>query len=135
MKTVKKTLGRLCEYYLSRTAAKTRATGIHIIAATQRPSVKVVEGNIKANCPARISFKLPSDYDSRTMLSCSGAEQLLSQGTCYLLAQITEQSEEFMPQKAEKEDIRMAIEGSKDQFMEYETKVHCVIHNSCMTVV
>ena len=74
------TRGKLAEYRLGIIAQKARATGVHIIAATQRPSVKVVEGNIKANFPARVSFRLPSEADSRTILNTSGAEQLLSQG-------------------------------------------------------
>jgi S-DNA-T family DNA segregation ATPase FtsK/SpoIIIE len=106
----KKTLGKLCEFYLGRIAAKARATGIHIIAATQRPSVKVVEGNIKANFPARISFKLPSGYDSRTVLDVLGAEQLLSQGDMLFLSPNSQAIRRIHAPKAEKEDIKMAIE-------------------------
>jgi S-DNA-T family DNA segregation ATPase FtsK/SpoIIIE len=65
---------------LGRIVQKSRAAGVHVIAATQRPSVNVVSGSIKANFPARLSFRLPSEADSRTVLSESGAEHLLSQG-------------------------------------------------------
>lgn len=73
-------LGKIAEGKLQQLAEKARATGIHIIAATQRSSVKVVEGNIKANFPARLTFRLPSEADSRTILGTSGAEHLLSRG-------------------------------------------------------
>lgn len=65
---------------LARIVSESRAAGIHVIAATQRPSVDVVSGSIKANFPARLSFRLPSESDSRTVLGTPGAEHLLSQG-------------------------------------------------------
>lgn len=73
-------LGKIAEEKLAKLAAKARASGIHIIASTQRPSVKMVEGNIKANFPARLSFRLPGGPDSRTVLGTEGAEHLLSRG-------------------------------------------------------
>jgi S-DNA-T family DNA segregation ATPase FtsK/SpoIIIE len=73
-------LGKIAQGKLSQLAEKARATGIHLIAATQRSSVKVVEGNIKANFPARLTFRLPSEADSRTILGTSGAEHLLARG-------------------------------------------------------
>jgi len=74
------TLGALTSRKLAYIAQKARATGIHVIAATQRPSVKLLEGDIKANFPARLAFRLPSEADSRTVLGCGGAEHLLSRG-------------------------------------------------------
>lgn len=65
---------------LARLAQISRASGIHIIAATQRPSVKIISGDIKANFPTRICFKLPSATDSRVVLDEGGAEYLLGRG-------------------------------------------------------
>jgi DNA segregation ATPase FtsK/SpoIIIE, S-DNA-T family len=74
------TIGSLTSRKLAQLAQKARATGIHVIASTQRPSVKLLEGDIKANFPARLTFRLPSEADSRTVLGTGGAEHLLSRG-------------------------------------------------------
>ncbi|MBE7219255.1 MAG: DNA translocase FtsK, partial [Caulobacteraceae bacterium] len=78
--------GKEIEAAVQRLAQMARAAGIHLIMATQRPSVDVITGTIKANFPTRISFQVTSKIDARTILGEQGAEQLLGQGDMLFMA-------------------------------------------------
>ena len=101
--------GNEVEESIARLAQMARAVGIHLILATQRPSVDVITGLIKANLPARISFRVSSKIDSRTILDGNGAEQLLGKGDMLFMPPATSQKLRLHgPYISEQESARLA---------------------------
>jgi S-DNA-T family DNA segregation ATPase FtsK/SpoIIIE len=101
--------GNEVEESIARLAQMARAVGIHLILATQRPSVDVITGLIKANLPSRISFRVASKIDSRTILDANGAEQLLGRGDMLLLPPASSQKIRLHgPYISEQESARLA---------------------------
>jgi S-DNA-T family DNA segregation ATPase FtsK/SpoIIIE len=101
--------GNEVEESICRLAQMARAVGIHLILATQRPSVDVITGLIKANLPARISFRVSSKIDSRTILDANGAEQLLGKGDMLFMPPATSRHMRLHgPYISEQESARLA---------------------------
>jgi S-DNA-T family DNA segregation ATPase FtsK/SpoIIIE len=101
--------GNEVEESIARLAQMARAVGIHLILATQRPSVDVITGLIKANLPSRISFRVSSKIDSRTILDSNGAEQLLGKGDMLFLPPASSQKVRLHgPYISEQESARLA---------------------------
>jgi S-DNA-T family DNA segregation ATPase FtsK/SpoIIIE len=116
--------GNEVEESIARLAQMARAVGIHLILATQRPSVDVITGLIKANLPARISFRVSSKIDSRTILDANGAEQLLGKGDMLYLPPA---SSRFIrlhgPYISEQESARLASFLRKQGKPEYDQTI------------
>ncbi|NOY69830.1 MAG: DNA translocase FtsK [Deltaproteobacteria bacterium] len=103
------------EVGLTRLAQMARAAGIHLIIATQRPSVDVLTGVIKANFPTRLSFQVSSKTDSRTIIDCNGAEALLGKGDMLFLPPGTAKLERIHGAYISEEDVSNIIEFLKSQ--------------------
>jgi S-DNA-T family DNA segregation ATPase FtsK/SpoIIIE len=106
--------GKDVEWAIQRLAQMARAAGIHLMMATQRPSVDVITGTIKANFPTRISFQVTSKIDSRTILGEQGAEQLLGQGDMLYMAgggRITRVHGPFVSDR----EVEAVVKSLKDQ--------------------
>jgi DNA segregation ATPase FtsK/SpoIIIE, S-DNA-T family len=102
--------GNEVEESIARLAQMARAVGIHLLLATQRPSVDVITGLIKANLPARISFRVSSKIDSRTILDGNGAEQLLGKGDMLFLPPASARLVRVHgPYISEQESARLAV--------------------------
>jgi S-DNA-T family DNA segregation ATPase FtsK/SpoIIIE len=109
------TVGREIEESITRLAQKARAAGIHLILATQRPSVDVITGLIKANFPARISFQVTSGTNSRTILDCVGAERLLGEGDMLFLPPGTARVQRLHGAFVSDPDVHKVVEFIKRQ--------------------
>ncbi len=118
------TAGKEVEASVTRLAQMARAIGIHLILATQRPSVDVLTGLIKANFPCRLSFRVSSKVDSRTVLDCNGAEQLLGEGDMLFLPPGTSRLIRIHGGYISEKEIQQITEFLKKQAQpEYEEKV------------
>ncbi len=104
---------REVETSVARIAQKARAAGIHRIIATQRPSVNVVTGLIKANLPARISFRVASKIDSRTILDANGADSLLGNGDMLFHPPTTSELVRIHGALITEEEIRRVVDHLK----------------------
>jgi len=106
---------REVEWSLARLAQMARAAGIHLLVATQRPSVDIITGTIKANFPARISFRLASKTDSRIIIDTNGAENLLNQGDMLFLSPRTARIKRIQGPYISDDEIIRVVNFLKDQ--------------------
>ena len=117
--------GKEIEVTVQRLAQMARAAGIHVVMATQRPSVDVITGTIKANFPTRISFTVISKFDSRTILGEQGAEQLLGQGDMLYMAgggRITRVHGPFVSDKEVEEIVAFLREQGEPAYLDEVTE-------------
>jgi S-DNA-T family DNA segregation ATPase FtsK/SpoIIIE len=116
--------GKEVEESITRLAQMARAVGIHLVLATQRPSVDVITGLIKANFPARVSFRVSSKVDSRTIIDSNGAERLLGRGDMLFLPPATSQIVRVHGAFVDEKEIQRIVEHVKAQGRpEYDTTI------------
>lgn len=116
--------GKEVEESITRLAQMARAVGIHLVLATQRPSVDVITGLIKANFPSRISFRVSSKVDSRTIIDSNGAERLLGRGDMLFLPPATSQLVRVHGAYVDEKEIHRIVEHIKAQGKpEYDTTI------------
>jgi len=124
------TAGKEVEHYVQRLAQMARACGIHLVMATQRPSVDIITGSIKANFPSRVSFQVASKYDSRTVLGEIGAEQLLGNGDMLMIkngASLIRYQSAFI---SDDEVNKLILEIKRSQKVEYLDELDEIIKNN-----
>jgi DNA segregation ATPase FtsK/SpoIIIE, S-DNA-T family len=109
------TMGRKVEEPITRLAQKARAAGVHLIVATQRPSVDVITGLIKANFPSRVSFQVTARVDSRTILDQIGAERLLGRGDMLYMSSGSARLQRLHGPLVTEEEIHRAVVAIKKQ--------------------
>lgn len=114
--------GREIESYVVRLAQMSRATGIHLILATQRPSVEVITGLIKANITSRIALKVGSLIDSRTILDSSGAEKLLGKGDMLLMSKEASKPKRVQSPYISEQEIKKVVNWINDSNAEVKEK-------------
>ncbi|WP_411822273.1 DNA translocase FtsK 4TM domain-containing protein [Leptospira sp. 'Mane'] len=107
--------GKDLEDQITRISQKSRAVGIHLVMATQRPSVDVITGLIKANCPARVAFHVAQKTDSRTILDTNGAESLLGKGDFLYRSPTTSDLTRIQAPYIEEKEIEAIVEEAKKQ--------------------
>lgn len=107
--------GKDLEEQIQRISQKARAVGIHLVMATQRPSVDVITGVIKANCPARVAFQVAQKTDSRTILDTSGAETLLGKGDFLYRSPTSSDLMRIQAPYIEEKEIESIVEEAKKQ--------------------
>lgn len=117
------TSGKDVEAHIIRLAQKSRAVGIHLVLATQKPTVDVITGLIKSNLPARISFQVASRMDSRVVLDEMGADKLLGNGDMLYMAPGTSTLQRAQGTYVSDEEVNRVIDFFADQQPEYDTEL------------
>ena len=110
--------GREIESFIVRIAQMARAVGIHLVVATQRPSVEIITGLIKANITSRIAFQVASQVDSRTILDMAGAEKLLGEGDLLFLSSDTSKPKRAQGAFVSEREVKRVIDFIKSQSLE-----------------
>lgn len=118
------TSGQAVEEGITRLAQMGRAVGIHLVIATQRPSVNVITGLIKANFPTRIAFQVTSQIDSRTILDMKGAEKLLGEGDMLFLPGNRPKPIRLQCSYVSNSEVKRVVKFIKDQAEEIEIETH-----------
>jgi S-DNA-T family DNA segregation ATPase FtsK/SpoIIIE len=124
--------GREVEAAVVRLSQMARAVGIHLVLATQRPSVNVITGLVKANIPTRIAFQVASQIDSRTILDSAGAEKLLGSGDMLYLSGESDKPRRLQGGYVSEEEVHRVVEAIKDNAdeVEYDDSVVASSHEA-----
>ncbi len=116
--------GKEMEALIVRIAQKSRAIGMHLVLSTQRPSVEIITGLIKANIPTRIAFQIASQIDSRTILDMAGAEKLLGKGDMLYLAREASQPKRVQGSYIQENEVRKVVDFLKKQSLaDYDEEI------------